>query len=125
MRVFIWPEGFDAWARSLSSEFEQTQLGSAAIRRPPMRSNLASETERALNFGGVWRPPGRTARVGRVSPRPQDHRQPVAPIRPNAFPSRNGSRPNRVQLRPRSCGLEERRALPARSPDRHLKLTRR
>ena len=29
------------------------------------------------------------------------------PVRPNAFASSNGSRPNRVQLRPRSGGLGE------------------
>jgi hypothetical protein len=51
---------------------------------------------------------------------------------PNAFASHNGSRPDRVQLRPGSCGLGETRPTRAAarhyqksfSLGRHLKLTR-
>ena len=45
------------------------------------------------------------ARLSETAGSPTIHR----PIRPNALASRNGSRPNRVQLRPRSCGLGETR----------------
>jgi hypothetical protein len=75
-----------------------------------------------------------TGEVGRVSPRPQDHRQPIAPARPNAFASGNRSPPNSGTY-VLGAAVSERHALPARSPDHyqnhapfqspccHLKLT--
>jgi hypothetical protein len=53
------------------------------------------------------------ARLSETAGSPATHR----PIWPNAFASRNGSRPNGVQLRLGSCGLGETR--PTRAVARH------
>jgi hypothetical protein len=54
-----------------------------------------------------WRSGDRAgrARLSETAGSPATH----SPLRPNAFASRDGSRPNTVQLRPRSCGLRETR----------------
>jgi len=70
-------------------------ISSVAVRQPPMRVNLR------------WRSGDRAgrARLSETAGSPASH----PPSRPNAFASRDGSRPNRVQLRPQSCGLGETR----------------
>jgi len=73
------------------------------VRRLPIRVNIR------------WRSGDRAgrARLSETAGSPANHR----PVRPNAFASRNGSRPNSVQLRPRFGGLGETHPLPQPSPD--------
>jgi hypothetical protein len=58
-----------------------------------------------------------TAQVGRVSPRPQDHRQPIASVVRMLLFLAMVLDLKRVQIRPGSCGLGETR--PTRAVARH------
>ena len=80
---------------------------------------LASETEGATDFGGGLS----SAQVGRVSPRPQDHRRSIGPLGPilRTLATVLGRTGCNYVLGP---AVSERRALPARSPNSQLMLAR-
>jgi hypothetical protein len=79
----------------------------------------ASQTEGPHDFGSG----PSSAQVGRVSPRPQNRGRNCYAVRPRTVARVKSIGPNRA-MGYGDPAVSERRALPARSTDRHLRLTR-